>query len=96
MTFQARVIDAVNDSRNRQDYSVRNLRKQLGGRIMSYFRADNHTAELSGHDFLVVQGMIVDLWASDYYDSPVVVHLKHEATVRRLYGDTRKWKVVTA
>lgn len=78
--------------------SARYLQERIGGRVMGYHHADNPTAELGetegGHDFLVVQGMIVDLWASDYYDSPVVVHLKHAGTVRRLYGDTTKWEAL--
>lgn len=128
MTFQARVVDAVNDLRSQLVFrvdgtcesgkecgetlmpdggsfalctrSARYLQQKLGGRVMGYFHWNNPTAELGetegGHDFLVVQGMIVDLWASDYYDSPVVVHLKHEDTVRRLYGDPNRWVVVPA
>lgn len=78
--------------------SARLLQKKLGGKVMGYFHRDNLTAELGetegGHDFLVLPGMVVDLWASEYYDSPLTVHLKHEATVRRLYGDTNLWKEV--
>ena len=71
----------------------------LGGEVVGYADLDNPgtlLGESGGHDFLLIQGRwIVDGWAYEIYDLPVVHDLADPGQaeeIRRLYGDPKTWE----
>src|SRR5713226_1654516 len=77
--------------------SARYLQTILGGFVVGYDHADNPTAELgaaeSGHDFLVVDQFIVDVWAAEAHGAPAVIDRRDTSVVTRLYGNPAQWDV---
>lgn len=76
--------------------SAWDLEAKLGGKVHGYHIVDNPDAEVGqneeGHDFLVLDGFIVDWWYRSYYGGPGVYDLKKDAKeVRRLYGPRSRW-----
>lgn len=75
-------------------------RAVVGGQMFGYFHEDNPEAVLGsgegGHDFLVVDGYILDFWAAAYYGTPPIFDLSADAElVQELYGDRAKWESKT-
>jgi hypothetical protein len=69
----------------------------LGGLVVGYDHSENPTAEIgvaeSGHDFLLLDQFIVDIWAAEIYGTPPLVLRSRAKLVRRLYGDPAQWRV---
>jgi len=77
--------------------SARYLQSILGGVVAGYGHAENPTAEIGasefGHDFLVLEQYIVDIWASEGCGTPPVIKISNAQLVKKLYGDPSKWRV---
>jgi len=73
------------------------LKSILGGLVVGYDHSENPTAEIgvaeSGHDFLLLEQFIVDIWAARIYGTPPVIRRSTAKLVDRLYGDPGKWRV---
>jgi hypothetical protein len=73
------------------------LQSILGGTVAGYYHAKNPTAEIGvaegGHDFLVCEYFIVDVWASEIYGTPQVVRRSNVRLVNKLYGNPAQWRV---
>ena len=73
------------------------LKSILGGVVAGYDLSENPTAEIgfmeSGHDFLLLDQFIVDIWAARIYGTPPVVRRSRGKLLRRLYGEPLRWRV---
>jgi hypothetical protein len=73
------------------------LQSILGGAVTGYLHAKNPTAEIGvvegGHDFLVLENFIVDVWASEIYGTPPVVRRSNAKLANKLYGNPDQWRV---
>jgi hypothetical protein len=74
------------------------VRGMFGGTIQGYSYADNPTAGYGewefGHDFLVVDGFVVDPWLFHYYEQTPVLDTTDPlqmAEVYRRYGRPSLW-----
>lgn len=77
---------------------ARHIINQVGrGEIWGYQKKDNPTAELAdgdgegGHDFAIIDDLLVDFWAHDYKDTPGIIRLSDKAQIAELYGDRALW-----
>jgi hypothetical protein len=77
--------------------SARYLKSIVGGLVVGYDLSENPTAEIgvaeSGHDFLLLEHFVVDIWAAEIYGTPPVVRRSRAKLIRRLYGDSAQWRV---
>jgi hypothetical protein len=73
------------------------LQRTLGGAVVGYHHSENPEAEIgaaeSGHDFLVLEQFIVDIWAAETYGTNPVVRRSDARIVRKLYGDPVRWRL---
>ncbi len=72
------------------------MRLELGeGKVVGYHADDNPTAKAGysegGHDFLLLDDSIVDVWLSDTWNGPMITRLDDPEAVREWYGDPRTW-----
>jgi hypothetical protein len=71
--------------------------KVVGGVVWGYYADENPAGWLGqgegGHDFLIVDGHILDFWAAAYYGQRPVWSLKADAAaILHLYGPRARWQ----
>jgi hypothetical protein len=68
----------------------------LGGVVVGYKHSENPTAMISvaesGHDFLLLEEFIVDIWAAEVFGTPAVVRRSNAKLVKKLYGEPAQWR----
>ena len=76
---------------------ARYLQGSLGGEVVGYEYSENAEALIGrqegGHDFLVVGGFIVDVWAAEAYGTSPTIPLQKTRLIRQLYGNPAHWRV---